>query len=473
MLHTVTHVETSPPLYFVLIWAWAHVFGTSEVALRSVSTIAGVAIVPIAYLAGRELISRWAGVLAAAFATVNPFMIWYSQEARAYMLLATLCGASFLFFARALRDPSRRWLAWWAVCSSLALTTHFFAGFLVAPEALWLLWAARSRIALAAVAAVGAVQLAMLPLAIVDTTHGAGWVAKTSQLYRISKTVLEWGVSVLERRGGVFAGVAAGAVLVVVVALLVLLGGGRERRRGAAIAAAIAACVFVLPVVLGFVGQDYFFSRNEIPAFVPLTTVVAAACTAPRTRLLGGLLAAVLLAVFSFAAVYVQSHARFERPDWRAVAQSLGTTRLPRAILVAGGTSADPLKIYMPGVSWVQPQGRPTRIAEIDIVGATKRMRVIRSVPHTGRRGGSGAPVPMRVSNGRPLPRSTATRGSRLLGRFRVDNWVVARFALRHPERLNIHRLIAMAPRYFRLTPKSLLVFVQRPDRLTTTRRSS
>src|SRR2546421_10520703 len=61
MINTVAHVETTPPLYFVLIWGWAHLFGTGEVALRSVSTIAGVALVPVAYLAARDLISRWAG----------------------------------------------------------------------------------------------------------------------------------------------------------------------------------------------------------------------------------------------------------------------------------------------------------------------------------------------------------------------------------------------------------------------------
>jgi len=31
MLGTVAHVETTPPLYFVLIWVWAHVFGSGEV----------------------------------------------------------------------------------------------------------------------------------------------------------------------------------------------------------------------------------------------------------------------------------------------------------------------------------------------------------------------------------------------------------------------------------------------------------
>ncbi len=47
MLNVVLHVETTPPLYFVLIWVWGHVFGTGAVALRAVSTLAGIAVVPI------------------------------------------------------------------------------------------------------------------------------------------------------------------------------------------------------------------------------------------------------------------------------------------------------------------------------------------------------------------------------------------------------------------------------------------
>jgi mannosyltransferase len=456
MIHTVAHVETTPPLYFVLLWAWAHVFGTSEVALRSISTIAGIALVPIAYLAARDLVSRWAGVVAAAFVTVNPFLIWYSQEARAYMLVAALSGASFLWFVRARSDPSRRNLAWWAIFSALAVMTHFFAGFLVAPEALWLLWSARSRIAVAAVAGVGVVQLAMLPLAVTDTGHGVGWLSRVPQVNRVSTTILEWGVSLLLRRGtkaGAFTGFA---LLAVIVVLLLAVGGDRRTRRGAAVAAAIALCVFVAPLALRVIGQDYFYSRNEIPAFVPLATVIAAACAAPRARVAGTVLAIALLAMFSAAAIYVQTHPRFERPDWRRVAHSLGPAVVPRAILAADGTTADPLKIYLPNVDWTLPYNHKVRIAEIDVVGATKRLRLIQQ----GRPALTASVAPL-TPRGPAVPRTSAPPGARLLARYRLSNWVIARFALKHPERVSINRLSAMAPRFFQHTPAALLIFTQ------------
>jgi hypothetical protein len=57
-----------------------------------------------------------------------------------------------------------------------------------------------------------------------------------------------------------------------------------------------------------------------------------------------------------------------------------------------------------------------------------------------------------------------APRGARLISRERVDNWTVARFALLRPERLSINQLSRQAPRFFRHTPRALLVFTQQPD---------
>src|SRR5207244_429913 len=82
-----------------------------------------------------------------------------------------------------------------ALLSAAALVTHFFAGFLVAPEALWLLWRLRSRAVVIAVGAVAGVQLAMLPFAATDssTPYGAGWIASHPLIGRIATTAIEWG----------------------------------------------------------------------------------------------------------------------------------------------------------------------------------------------------------------------------------------------------------------------------------------
>jgi hypothetical protein len=59
------------------------------------------------------------------------------------------------------------------------------------------------------------------------------------------------------------------------------------------------------------------------------------------------------------------------------------------------------------------------------------------------------------------VPRQIAPSGTRLEARFRLDNWVIARFALRRPLRISVNRLYAIAPRFFRRTPVALLIFFQ------------
>ncbi len=107
MLKYMTETEATPPLYYVLAWPWAHVFGTGEIALRSFSAVIGTATVPLMYAAGKELVSRRAGLIAAALTATSPLMIWYSQEARAYALLVLFGAASLWFFARVLNNPTR------------------------------------------------------------------------------------------------------------------------------------------------------------------------------------------------------------------------------------------------------------------------------------------------------------------------------------------------------------------------------
>ena len=80
---------------------------------------------------------------------------------------------ALLYFARSVRAPSRTSLTLWVVASALALFTHYFAAFLIAPQAVLLLLAdRRRRRTIAAVAAIAALGLALIPFAV--TQEGSG-----------------------------------------------------------------------------------------------------------------------------------------------------------------------------------------------------------------------------------------------------------------------------------------------------------
>lgn len=176
-----------PPLYFVLAWGWAKVFGTGEAALRSLPALLGTATVPVAYLAARELVSRRAAMIAGALAAVSPLLVWHAQDARPYALVILLGGLSFLFFARALRDRGARPLVLWALTSALAMSAHYVAVLLVAAEALWLLATAPAgrRAAATAVGGVALAGAALVPLMLAISSKQA-----TSWRHNIEATAL-------------------------------------------------------------------------------------------------------------------------------------------------------------------------------------------------------------------------------------------------------------------------------------------
>ncbi len=104
MLSHVARSENTPPLYFVLVWAWTHVFGHSVFAFRSFSAALGSLTVPLLYLAGSRF-STAAGLWAAGLGAVSAETFYYSQEARAYALFILVSLAAFVAWQRAHAVP--------------------------------------------------------------------------------------------------------------------------------------------------------------------------------------------------------------------------------------------------------------------------------------------------------------------------------------------------------------------------------
>ena len=347
MLSAIPDSESTPPLYYVLAWPWAKVFGTSEVGMRAFSALCGTATVPVAYAAGAALASRLAGAIAAFFVATSPLLVWYSQEARAYALFV-LCGAlSFWLFARALGRPTNAALAGWAAASALALASHYFAVFLVAAEAgLLVVFAGRRAAVAAASGAVAVVGLALLPLALHQERGGrTSWIDDTPLAERVQDVLRQFvaGMYPLPR------GAALALLLLAAVTAFVAVGVRAKERRPAFVALGVGALAIALPLVSALAGVDYFLTRNVIVAWVPVGVFVALAFASERARA-AGLAAAGLLVVASTALVVATaSRADLARDDGRSVAEALATPR-PKLVLVAPEYERAPLEYYRPDV---------------------------------------------------------------------------------------------------------------------------
>ncbi len=153
--------DTNPPLYFIEVSAARLAAGESEYVLRFVSVLAGVLLVALLYVTGRRLYSDKVGLVAALLGTLSPFLVWYSQEARAYTQIAALSLASVYLLLRALDLPAsanhgqpgstgRRWLLWgaWVAVTLAMLASHFNSFFVLPFEGFILfvgMWRSRRR----------------------------------------------------------------------------------------------------------------------------------------------------------------------------------------------------------------------------------------------------------------------------------------------------------------------------------------
>ena len=144
-----------PPLYYLSLHYWRVLAGDGEMAVRLPSVLLGTLLIPLVYRLSVDLLGgsygQRVGLLAAALTALNPFLVWYSQEARMYAQAALLGTLGTWFFLRAITltvSQTRRrgaanyapaqWLAY-GLCAAAGLYTHLYSGFLLAAHALYLL----------------------------------------------------------------------------------------------------------------------------------------------------------------------------------------------------------------------------------------------------------------------------------------------------------------------------------------------
>lgn len=144
-------IDQHPFLFFLFQSFFVHAVGISEFSLRYVSVMASTLLVPTLWTFGRyfvrhAMMSHTGPVWSALFGTVNPFFLWYGQEARPYALWAFLAMLSSYLLIRAVEATEHKpfWIIGYSFVFIGFLTTHYFATFLVPVHLLLLLlWLGR------------------------------------------------------------------------------------------------------------------------------------------------------------------------------------------------------------------------------------------------------------------------------------------------------------------------------------------
>jgi mannosyltransferase len=376
--------DMNPPLYYLAAHGWTQLFGTGEVGLRSLSAFLGTATIPVAYAVASRLGGFRAGWMAALLVATNPFLVWYSQEARSYALLAFLGIVSVLCFIRAREELDRRWLAGWAISSALALAAHYAALFLVVPEAAWLgaIAATRRRNRFQTGAAIGVVATAgaaLLPLALHQYTYeGTDWIGKGvggPLGRRLVGTVPAEALTGYHPPHRLLLALVAASLSLGALVLLLREGTDRSRRGGAVVIGLCAAVVFGA-FGLALAGEDLLITRNVITVVAPLLVAVAIGAAAMRSSRLGIALCGGLCALGVVIVAITDSDGKYQRDDWRDASEALADAPGdgPTAVVATprGYNGAETaLSPYLSGISSFP--GSPRRVAEIDLLNMATR----------------------------------------------------------------------------------------------------
>jgi mannosyltransferase len=341
--------DQHPPLYYLVLHLWLK-GGVSVFYARFPSALLGLVSVALIGWLGRDLGGKKLGLIAAGILALSPYHIWYSQEARMYVLLCALGIVSAGLAWTLVQGEGRRrhWLLYLA-SSSLALYTHYFAFFLLLFENLVaVLWVWRVRTVrrwltwLAGQAILVLVFAPWLPTAIYQARfHRMTWIP-APEWSALGNTLVYMCTGLADRMG-------ASGYLAIGWAAIVLLAGAmavwreRKHRCKATLFALLWWAVLILLVFA--VSQRYpLFERKQFLIFLPglLLFVARALLSFPRPATAVLVTVGLTMMVVALSVMYRAP----QKQGWREAAEYVGQNGRPGDAVYLNPAAAGPTLAY-------------------------------------------------------------------------------------------------------------------------------
>jgi len=111
--------------YYLIMYGWRHLFGDSEVAIRSFSALCSVATAVLVYFTARYWFGKSYALWAFFGISVSAYLVYYGQEARDYALAILVVAAQMFALSRVFSraEMTRSWSANWGFKLLFALFT--------------------------------------------------------------------------------------------------------------------------------------------------------------------------------------------------------------------------------------------------------------------------------------------------------------------------------------------------------------
>jgi hypothetical protein len=338
-------LDTHPPLYYWTLKAWGETIGSSELGLRSLSALGGLAAVVLTWLIGRRLFGTLVGTLAALLLAVAPLAVYYSQEVRMYAQVTAL--GLLAAYAYTLR---RNWL--YAIAGIAALYTQYLGAALLIALNLHALiwWRSRSRrewlAFLVADAAIALIFLPWLPTFVDQQSHALNTSPRTP-LGLVLDTLTAYGGGIAH--GDMFLAGGSALVVLALIGCCVCLAQRSVAERGT-----LAVLLWLMPLalVLGLGLRSGLYEVRYLVLSLPGLVLLAAF---GLTRLVRNPIAAsavALLAVVPAGLALSQQYfdPALARDDYRGVVAAIqAEARSTDVILLSAPNQTEVFSYYYHG----------------------------------------------------------------------------------------------------------------------------
>lgn len=324
-----------PPLYYFFMKAWTMVFGTSVISLRLPSVIFSLLTGFVVYRIGKKIKSEFVGFWSAVFFLFNPLILYYSQEARMYMMTTFFLASSFLVFLNL--EKSRKSLFWFNVLTLFSFLTFYGSIFFISTYYFVLLFQKKYRLLLLTLPGMIISVISVFPLLYQQVQHSGealrvvkNWslVLGKAELKNVLLIPLKFSVGRISFYPKYLYYLISGLCSFLIFYFVIV--GSLIKKR--------IALFFFVPLFLGF-GISFFTPLLSYFRFLYVIPVMCILIVIGTKKEWQRVSVTFIFLIFSLAYVLFPG---FHREDWESLASRLS----PRATVYMIPSSADALTYY-------------------------------------------------------------------------------------------------------------------------------
>jgi uncharacterized membrane protein len=384
-LFTELQGDFHPPLYHLLMWRWAHLFGNGEIAMRLPSVLFGVGTIYLVYLITEQAFPKkpFVPLLSALFLVTAPFHVYYSQEARTYAMTAFFAALSIYCLLRLMNQQKLLVKIAYILSTTLLLYSDYYGLFVFLAQVITILIILRKKITkfLFAWLVIVVLFLPCLPLLWIQLKTGRqataflpewGRLVNLSFLKALPLTFIKFSIGRITIFNKTFYAFVS-AFLLIVYGLIFIKGFLKGRKFFIDHCRWVILLWFLIPIVIAWL-LSFFIPNYQpfrlllvLPAFYLLLALGISGISSTKTRIMA--ITFILLVNLISLGVYYQNP-YFHREDWRgtvAYIESQGEEQKALALLPSH-TSHWPYTYYSKGkVKLISASQEVKPITEKDI----------------------------------------------------------------------------------------------------------